>query len=1775
MRCITKRLLALVLSLAMIVSTPASVFAVREPGGGGAMGFFDGLDAFGNATATIGCVLNVGSVLANADWSDPGGVCLDLVDTIFGTSFGGDPMQETLDAIYSDVSEIKETTNQIKQSVDYLVENSKYVNRQLSMINGSLRTVNSQLMVQTHMLSDITRSLKDMNSEMTASFNQLTELINDQTDTMKSVVYSSTAEIKKTTKLNNALQSYVDMYSPLYTLDNNVLEALSAMQDSYTAFYNAISALSNGDEIMEVLGKITLQADSVSSLTQREQDLVKNTYVKVGGRDQQVLKFHQDFVSDLMKYITNTVYQLEGSGKYIGDTVLAMGDYLTASNEAFNSLTGNKGIGEMYYIYLTCDEADSLTVHQKYNAFMQSMVAQYMTTAWLAEMAYGYKMTEEANGNNNATTIRRYEQYLNNIHAQMVKVNAYFDYEYQKCINDYDYGGEAHGHDQEVILYGNTGSDGVWDVVKKNTIHVPSGMSEASIEIALGEQFNLHYYYRYADVTSREDIVWTSSNPTVAAVDRRGEVLGLSRGVTTIKAEYMGTSAECLVSIGDVMAIANSDGVSRYHYPKYVSEQGAWDQKDLVFTVETDNAYDYYYGITTYLADTVELSEDVRSASIKETTGLTSENLDQFTWFTTGDGAAQLNGHEVSAVTGGWTEVIGYKEVSANHTYDFIGIPVHSTMETLFTDDSQNYSGYTKISSKQDLINLSKNPDAWTPDKKYVLTRDINLGGMEWEPIGYGVEFGEHAELYGCIGTTLGAGSGVMSYSPWNITKPFMGTFDGNGHTISNFKITKVPHISDIQAEYKTTFTDNPNKKLVDSAKKLCLLDVGLFGLTLNADIRDLNVTDCEIDIDIASGDSTGLTFDSDSVTYDDTMTLYAGSLAGAVYRDAWQITFGELREKYELDNPTEAQLEQMYQELNIPARFKEYYEYFKNYPKEGSDSTAEQRFASIMFAYALSTDIKEAKRTSLSGCYATGNLNITNRNSAGMVYAGMVAGGAAMNLNDCTAIGKIEASGSGGAIGGLVGEQYAVANAEISGCIGDAKVASYGGTSAGGLVGQLTGYNCANQNMVDFKESDSALVTEEKAEGIGALILIAAFLKLNFDSIDSKDPNIKMCNNQVYGGVRSDGGYAGGLVGVKKTMANAGMMVLDGEMTSVDNITDASSYYNTDMIQNYVACDVRTTGSYAGGLIGYSDLHKPEEETAKDYVYGQVAENYYTGIVDAGSGGTAGGLIGGVAYDYMVLQNDVCAATSVKGSIKARAVNGRENGVTIKDVICYNGSGGANDTSTAVSEAAMNDPATYTNLWGGSSFLDLSGGLKSDLTTGLDLLGGLVPVPLASRFRFQTETVPTNYHQGDTFKPVTGIYFYTGTGTELITSGVKSSTPDMSKVGKQTVTLSYEGFKDSYDVYIYPTAGYLKVKGVPAVSKDGKSITSGTVTVFENGRTGVDKDISACTVSRNDSGTFIIKYGKYTTAVLPITVNVYANSFTSPLAEYIGTEYYTEGAAADVSALVPASRTFDGKTYNLGGTSDSVKFTASNDVCILSFYGYDPNGSGPSTVPEAKEELEKTLNDAKKIDQGNYTDETFKALQDAIAEAEALAKDPNATADQLNAARNKITAAKNSLKTKDGTDPTPPEPVVPVGTVVKYSSNTYKVTSAEPKTVEFTKAKNSKTITVPSSIKIEGETYTVTSVGAKAFKAKKIRSVYIGKNVKKIAKYAFSGSKATTVTIKTKLLSKARVKGCLKSSKVKTVKVKVGTKKTNKKYLKKYKSYFTKKNAGRKVKIK
>ena len=146
-------------------------------------------------------------------------------------------------------------------------------------------------------------------------------------------------------------------------------------------------------------------------------------------------------------------------------------------------------------------------------------------------------------------------------------------------------------------------------------------------------------------------------------------------------------------------------------------------------------------------------------------------------------------------------------------------------------------------------------------------------------------------------------------------------------------------------------------------------------------------------------------------------------------------------------------------------------------------------------------------------------------------------------------------------------------------------------------------------------------------------------------------------------------------------------------------------------------------------------------------------------------------------------------------------------------------------------------------------------------------------------------------------------------------------------------------------------------------------------------------------------------------------------------------------------------------------------------------------------------------------------------------------------------------------------------------GTTHTVSNSKYKVltnvSGANSGTVAFITAKNAKSVAVPETVKLNGKTFKVTQVNANAFKGKKIRTVTIGKNVKTIKRNAFKKSPATKIILKTKLLKKAKVKGCLKGSKIKTVQVKVGSKSQNKKTVKSYKKIFTKANAGKTVIVK
>ena len=129
-------------------------------------------------------------------------------------------------------------------------------------------------------------------------------------------------------------------------------------------------------------------------------------------------------------------------------------------------------------------------------------------------------------------------------------------------------------------------------------------------------------------------------------------------------------------------------------------------------------------------------------------------------------------------------------------------------------------------------------------------------------------------------------------------------------------------------------------------------------------------------------------------------------------------------------------------------------------------------------------------------------------------------------------------------------------------------------------------------------------------------------------------------------------------------------------------------------------------------------------------------------------------------------------------------------------------------------------------------------------------------------------------------------------------------------------------------------------------------------------------------------------------------------------------------------------------------------------------------------------------------------------------------------------------------------------------GTKVTVNGAAYKVTATgKSKTVSYTKAKkNAKSVTIPKTVKIDGTTFKVTQITAKALKGnKKLTKVTIGKNVTTIGAKAFYGcKKLKTITIQGTALKKVGSKAFTGVPKKATAKVPKKKKSAYKKLLKK-----------------
>ena len=136
----------------------------------------------------------------------------------------------------------------------------------------------------------------------------------------------------------------------------------------------------------------------------------------------------------------------------------------------------------------------------------------------------------------------------------------------------------------------------------------------------------------------------------------------------------------------------------------------------------------------------------------------------------------------------------------------------------------------------------------------------------------------------------------------------------------------------------------------------------------------------------------------------------------------------------------------------------------------------------------------------------------------------------------------------------------------------------------------------------------------------------------------------------------------------------------------------------------------------------------------------------------------------------------------------------------------------------------------------------------------------------------------------------------------------------------------------------------------------------------------------------------------------------------------------------------------------------------------------------------------------------------------------------------------------------------------------VKTSVGTVDVKKDGTAAIDAIKATSKKTVTVASTVTVNGVKYKVTKIDANAFKnCKKVTKVTLPATVTTISKNAFAGAKKlTTVTLKvTKAITVK--KGAFKGLNTKKITIKV-SKKMNAKQLKKFKTIL--KKAGFKGKV-
>jgi len=326
-------------------------------------------------------------------------------------------------------------------------------------------------------------------------------------------------------------------------------------------------------------------------------------------------------------------------------------------------------------------------------------------------------------------------------------------------------------------------------------------------------------------------------------------------------------------------------------------------------------------------------------------------------------------------------------------------------------------------------------------NKHYKLAKNIDLGGLEWDPIG-------------CYYNSNGAGVA---------TRTFQGVFDGNGYTIENFKIT-LPKLS-----YYQYF--------------------GLFGYVTNGSIKNLKVENSEINLSINKD-----VFVGSIIGYSKNENIDNCSASGKISVDENDVYLGGVigySEKATINNNSfdgSLSAETSRDKENFIGGLVGYC--------NGSlkDCSTEIEIKAIT-DYGVCRSgglIGSGSGDSVINCSAKGSLQAKGYSTNGMIGGLMGFGG--FSIEECSFEGNISCSGQkyldiggfAGYVNGKVIKSYTNATVEssatsltvggfvgtligrISSCFSNSKISGRGGpVYAGGFVGELS-TNTINEDVVE-----------------------------------------------------------------------------------------------------------------------------------------------------------------------------------------------------------------------------------------------------------------------------------------------------------------------------------------------------------------------------------------------------------------------------------------------------------------------------------------------------------------------------------------------------------------------------------------------------------------------------------------------------------------------------------------------------------------------------------